>query len=315
MELKKKTIIWEDNNEPPKDYIWIKSDGKAYEYSYSQRKWIESKSISSSGTNDGGSINYSEYLLFLNEAKNLIESTQDFSWDNDYITPISDYDEQYDDEYTINIGNKDAAEYVISYYLSDSNYGNIFVTGDEKDYLENMVTLPTDSNYTYVDLGLPSGTLWADSNIGYMDSGGNGYHFLYGIENPIHTYNVPSTTFKQFNTDALYNKEAIAPTRSQFEELLANTTVALGGNSVVDGVTLTGINGNSIFIPFSGYYNAGTTSDITSVGTHALLWTRNIINGYPSACVICNMSGELTYSFEPQYYENGCNVRSCKVPQ
>lgn len=49
MEFKKKTIIWEDNNEPPKDYIWIKSDGKAYEYSYSQRKWIESKSISGSG--------------------------------------------------------------------------------------------------------------------------------------------------------------------------------------------------------------------------------------------------------------------------
>lgn len=49
MEFKKKTIIWEDNNEPPKDYIWIKSDGKAYEYSYSQRKWIESKSINGSG--------------------------------------------------------------------------------------------------------------------------------------------------------------------------------------------------------------------------------------------------------------------------
>jgi hypothetical protein len=56
MEFKKKTIIWEDNNEPPKDYIWIKSDGKAYEYSYSQRKWIESKLIKTeeSGGSDGG---------------------------------------------------------------------------------------------------------------------------------------------------------------------------------------------------------------------------------------------------------------------
>ncbi len=52
MDLKKKTIIWENNNEPPKDYIWIKSDGKAYEYSYSQRKWIESKSINGSGNSD-----------------------------------------------------------------------------------------------------------------------------------------------------------------------------------------------------------------------------------------------------------------------
>ena len=46
MEFKRKTIIWEDNNEPPKDYIWVKSDNKAYEYSYSENKWVESKTIS-----------------------------------------------------------------------------------------------------------------------------------------------------------------------------------------------------------------------------------------------------------------------------
>lgn len=56
MEFKKKTIIWEDNNEPPKDYIWIKSDGKAYEFDYKDRKWVESKSISvESGDSGSGS--------------------------------------------------------------------------------------------------------------------------------------------------------------------------------------------------------------------------------------------------------------------
>ena len=57
MEFKKKTIIWEDNNEPPKDYIWIKSDGKAYEFDYKDRKWVKSNSISteaSSNENDEG---------------------------------------------------------------------------------------------------------------------------------------------------------------------------------------------------------------------------------------------------------------------
>ena len=44
MEFKKKTIIWEDNNEPPKDYIWAKKDGKFYEYNYVTRSWVESKS-------------------------------------------------------------------------------------------------------------------------------------------------------------------------------------------------------------------------------------------------------------------------------
>ena len=51
MEFKKKTLIWETNTEPPKNYIWIKEDGKAYEYDYSTKRWIESK-IVSSGNSD-----------------------------------------------------------------------------------------------------------------------------------------------------------------------------------------------------------------------------------------------------------------------
>ena len=45
MEFKKRTIIWEDNSEPPKDYIWVKSDNKAYEFDYKDRKWKESRTI------------------------------------------------------------------------------------------------------------------------------------------------------------------------------------------------------------------------------------------------------------------------------
>ena len=39
MEFKKKTIIWEDNNEPPKNYIWVRTDGKAYEYDHDEKYW------------------------------------------------------------------------------------------------------------------------------------------------------------------------------------------------------------------------------------------------------------------------------------
>lgn len=50
MEFKKKTIIWEDNTEPPKNYIWAKKDSKFYEYDYNVRDWVESTSINSSGS-------------------------------------------------------------------------------------------------------------------------------------------------------------------------------------------------------------------------------------------------------------------------
>lgn len=55
MEFKKKTIIWEDNSEPPKDYIWAKKDGKFYEYNYATRSWVESESISGGSGGSGGS--------------------------------------------------------------------------------------------------------------------------------------------------------------------------------------------------------------------------------------------------------------------
>lgn len=45
MEYKTKTIIWEDNSEPPKDYIWVKSDNKAYEFDYTDRLWKKSRTI------------------------------------------------------------------------------------------------------------------------------------------------------------------------------------------------------------------------------------------------------------------------------
>ena len=45
MEFKKKTIIWEDNNEPPKNYIWVKSDGKSYEYDLTTKAWVESETV------------------------------------------------------------------------------------------------------------------------------------------------------------------------------------------------------------------------------------------------------------------------------
>lgn len=34
----KKTVIWETNSEPPRNYIWIKADGYPYEYDWDIRE-------------------------------------------------------------------------------------------------------------------------------------------------------------------------------------------------------------------------------------------------------------------------------------
>lgn len=52
--MEKRTIIWEENNEPPKNYIWVKSDGKAYEYNNNTRSWELSKIIGASANGGSG---------------------------------------------------------------------------------------------------------------------------------------------------------------------------------------------------------------------------------------------------------------------
>lgn len=39
MEFRKKQVIYEENSQPPKNYIWVKEDGKAYEFNYNSRQW------------------------------------------------------------------------------------------------------------------------------------------------------------------------------------------------------------------------------------------------------------------------------------
>ena len=54
MEFKKKTIIWEDNNEPPKNYVWVRSDENAYEFNNTTKQWEKVMSSNGSDSGDGG---------------------------------------------------------------------------------------------------------------------------------------------------------------------------------------------------------------------------------------------------------------------
>ena len=79
MEFKKKTIIWEDNNEPPKDYIWAKKDGKFYEYNYVTRSWVESKSISGGSGGSGSETDFDEQELITSSINSLISKNSSFA--------------------------------------------------------------------------------------------------------------------------------------------------------------------------------------------------------------------------------------------
>ena len=128
-------------------------------------------------------------------------------------------------------------------------------------------------NTQYIDLGLPSGTLWADRNIGAAEPEEYGDLYAWGETEPKEEYNwynykwgadctkynkKDGKTVLEPEDDVVYLKtkgKAHIPTIEQIRELLDNT---ISKNQTINGVKgilyKSNINGNTIFIPFAGMY-------------------------------------------------------------
>lgn len=86
---------------------------------------------------------------------------------------------------------------------------------------------PDDNHPHWIDLGLPSGTLWCCCNEGASTPEDYGGYYTF---------------------DEVYS----APTLDQIKELLNNTTSELTIQNDIYGRTFTGSNGGTIFLPFAG---------------------------------------------------------------
>jgi hypothetical protein len=140
-----------------------------------------------------------------------------------------------------------------------------------------------EKTYEYVDLGLPSGILWAKCNIGadteteaglYFQWGDTqGYtadqvgvdkifdwaHYKFGTRDNLTKYNsTDGLTTLQPEDDAAYanmGKDWKVPTEVQYQELIDNTPsewVDNYNNTGVSGRLYTGTNGNTLFLPAVG---------------------------------------------------------------
>ena len=128
-------------------------------------------------------------------------------------------------------------------------------------------------NTQYIDLGLPSGTLWADRNIGAIEPEDEGDFYAWGGTEPKKEYlwdnykwgedctkynDKDGKTVLEPEDDVVYLKtkgKAHIPTKEQMRELLDNTTTEKQkSNGVIGGLYKSNINGNTIFIPFAGMY-------------------------------------------------------------
>ena len=157
-------------------------------------------------------------------------------------------------------------------------------------YAECQVTVVEP--HEYVDLGLPSGTLWATCNIGANTPTQRGDLFAWGETTPKDSYtwsnyaycNGSSNTLTKYCLDSNYGLDGFTdvwgellseddaatvnwgsrweiPTKEQFEELINKTDVTVGG-----GITFTSkTNGKSITLP-----------PMPSNNSRGYYWTRSL---------------------------------------
>lgn len=114
------------------------------------------------------------------------------------------------------------------------------------------------SRYDYIDLGLPSGTLWAKSNL-------EAYAFY-----------APGSYLDRNHVEKEVGRENL-PTEENVIELIGNCKFTRSKSGGRPGYKVTGPNGKSIFFPFSGFRNGGHLTDYEN--ELGVFW----LNGKPNA--------------------------------
>ncbi len=161
-------------------------------------------------------------------------------------------------------------------------------------------------DYHLIDLGLPSGTLWMDRNVGASSPEDAGLYFAwgeiqgytadevgktkqfswddykFGKEKALNKYNsTDGLTTLEMTDDAANrytNGKCKMPTKEQMQELIDGTTSTWTTQNGVNGRLFTSkTNGNSIFVPASGY---GYYGSMVNVGSSGSLWSSSLYGDY-----------------------------------
>ncbi|MBR3093324.1 MAG: LruC domain-containing protein [Bacteroidaceae bacterium] len=171
-------------------------------------------------------------------------------------------------------------------WLANVNTVKAYDGYDPTEYDVNS-SLSAPAGLEAVDLGLPSGTKWANMNIGATAPEDCGAYFAWGeteskevFTNYNYKFNTSSSyyNFTYIGEDiagteydaatANWGQEWTIPTYIQVDEFIENTTKTFVIENGMPGLLFTGPNGNSIFLPAVGERN----TNIQSYGTAGYYW-------------------------------------------
>ena len=129
-------------------------------------------------------------------------------------------------------------------------------------------TAGTSDGHDYVDLGLPSGTLWATTNLGAGSPEDDGLHYQWGSEE------IGELSTDKDAADNSWGAYWRTPSRAQIEELVNSsfTTITQSSMNGVDGFLITSlINDKCIFLPAKSNQDDGNTLE-------GCYWSRSSYN-------------------------------------
>ena len=181
----------------------------------------------------------------------------------------------------------------------------------------------------WVDLGLPSGLLWAKCNLGANSPEEYGDYFAWGETQPKEAYGWNTYHYctvddqgdlqmlTKYNTsstygtvDSLTTLEAMddaataalgtgarTPTKEEWEELINNTTVEWTTMNGVNGRKFTASNGDSLFLPAAGFHLGTAFLDADNYGHY---WSATLVEDSPL------FAWSLNYSSDNQFVSGGC---------
>ena len=220
------------------------------------------------------------------------------------------------------------------------NTSTFYTTSNIEIGKGHIKALTVNTNYSktidghdFIDLGLPSGLLWAAANIGATTQADAGSYFAWGetragtifdgsaYTETLNTNYNTATAALDTNDDAaaqVWGSGCRMPNPDEFTELLNNTTLTYTTSSDGEGgvnycTVASKTNGQSIILPFGGFYTGNTSQSGTQQygGTVGYYWTRVLKDENSAECFAVGNSRAEVSSLGRRY---GASVRAVAKP-